>query len=181
VRELAKQLKGHPRFSLYLSDYNISMLYRSAPLHDIGKVGIPDSILLKPGPFTPEEYQVMKTHTTLGRDAIERAERSLGSKVPFLQVAKEIAYSQQEKRDGTGYPDGIAADAIPISGRLMAIADVYDAIVSRRVYKEPIPHERAVQIIRSVKGTQFDPDAVDAFLAIQEEFRTIAEKFADGK
>lgn len=115
----------------------------------------------------------------LGRDAIEQAEKSLGINVEFLGIAKEIAYSHQEKWNGTGYPEGIAGDAIPISARLMAIADVYDALISRRIYKEGMPHEQAVQVIAAEKGRHFDPDMVDAFIEIQDEFKTIAQRYAD--
>ncbi len=179
MRSLARQLQHHPRFSHYLSDDQIEVLYKSAPLHDIGKVGIPDHILLKPGPFTPEEFEIMKTHTTLGRDAIENSEQRLGMRVEFLHCAKEIAYSHQEKWDGTGYPEGLQGDAIPISARLMAVADVYDALISRRVYKEGMPHAKAVQIIAEGRGSHFDPDIVDAFLAVQDDFHAIAVRYAD--
>ncbi len=148
-------------------------------LHDIGKVGIPDRILLKPGKLTAEEFEIMKTHTTLGRDAIARAEVDLGDEVAFLSIAKEIAYCHQEKWNGTGYPQGLAGDAIPVSARLMALADVYDALISRRVYKAPMSHQQALEIIREGRGQHFDPDIVDAFLEIHEEFRAIAEHFAD--
>jgi putative two-component system response regulator len=121
----------------------------------------------------------MKTHTTLGRDAIQHAEDSLGTKVEFLTLAKEIAYSHQEKWDGSGYPEGTSGNRIPVSARLMAVADVYDALISRRVYKEPMPHEIALEIIRSGRGTHFDPDMADAFLDMAEEFRSIALRYAD--
>ena len=150
VKSLARNISTHPRFSALLTDSYIHMLVKSAPLHDIGKVGIPDRILLKPGRLTPEEFEVMKTHTTLGRDAISHAERALGTDVEFLRIAKEIAYSHQEKWDGSGYPQGRVAEAIPISARLMALADVYDALISRRVYKAPMAHEQAVDIILSL-------------------------------
>ena len=179
VRILAIRLQNHPRFRHFLTPYNIEMLFKSAPLHDIGKVGIPDRILLKPGRFEPHEFEIMKNHTVLGRDAIEQAEKSLGINVEFLGIAKEIAYSHQEKWNGTGYPEGIAGDAIPISARLMAIADVYDALISRRIYKEGMPHEQAVQVIAAEKGRHFDPDMVDAFIEIQDEFKTIAQRYAD--
>jgi putative two-component system response regulator len=148
-------------------------------LHDIGKVGIPDRILLKPGKFTPDEFEIMKSHTTLGRDAILRAEEQLNLKVDFLNCAKEIAYFHQEKWDGSGYPTGVSGDAIPLSARLMALADVYDALISRRVYKEGMPHEKAAAIIVEGRGTHFDPDMVDAFVDIQEELRAIALRYAD--
>jgi putative two-component system response regulator len=179
VRALALQLQNHPRFASFLSANTIEMLFRSAPLHDIGKVGIPDRILLKPGRFEPEEMAIMKTHTTLGRDVIEQAERLIGAKVGFLTIAKEIAYSHQEKWDGSGYPEGLAGEAIPVSARLMALADVYDAIISRRVYKEGMSHASAVHIITQGRGQHFDPDIVDAFLAILDEFQDIAARYAD--
>ncbi len=179
VKVLAEKLQTHPRFSALLTDSYITMLFKSAPLHDIGKVGIPDHILLKPGRFEPHEFEIMKTHTTLGRDAIEHAEQQLGTNVEFLSMAKDIALSHQEKWDGSGYPDKLAGETIPLSARLMAVADVYDALISRRVYKEGMPHEKAVTIIIEGKGTHFDPDMVDAFAALQDEFRAIAKRYAD--
>ena len=179
VRTLAEKLRAHPRFAAFLTDETIELLFKSAPLHDIGKVGIPDRILLKPGRFEPYEMEIMKTHTTLGRDAIMAAERELGIEVDFLKYAKEIAYGHQEKWDGSGYPQGLAGDAIPISARLMAVADVYDALISRRVYKDGMSHEEAVAIIAAGRGQHFDPDMVDAFLALQDEFIAIAKRYAD--
>jgi len=179
VQALALNLQSHPRFSHFLTDRNITTLFKSAPLHDIGKVGIPDRILLKPGRLEPFEFEIMKTHTTIGRDAIAFAERSLGTPVAFLSMAKEIALSHQEKWDGSGYPEGLAGDAIPISARLMALADVYDALISRRVYKDGMSHEAAFEIIVASKGSHFDPDMVDSFVLIQEEFRAIALRFSD--
>lgn len=179
VRALARQLQSLPRFGAVLDDDTIDMLYKSAPLHDIGKVGIPDAILLKPGKLTPEEFEIMKTHTTLGRDAIATAEKLLDAPSSFLRLAREIANYHQEKWDGSGYPEGLAGDAIPVSARLMAVADVYDALISRRVYKPPFPHEQAVEMIRAGRGQHFDPDMVDAFDAIAEEFRAIARRYAD--
>jgi putative two-component system response regulator len=179
VKALARHLRSHPRFASFLDEQTIELLFKSAPLHDIGKVGIPDRILLKPGTFEDSEFEVMKTHAALGRDAILQAERRLGRTVPFLEIAKQIAFSHQEKWDGSGYPQGLAGDAIPIPARLMALADVYDALISRRVYKPAFPHEKAVEIIIEGKGKHFDPDTVDAFLAIQDEFREIAGRFAD--
>jgi len=179
VKALAEKLQVHPRFSRFLTDRNITMLFKSAPLHDIGKVGIPDRILLKPGRFEPHEFEIMKTHPALGHDAIEHAEKSLGTDVEFLSMAKEIALYHQEKWDGSGYPEGLSGDDIPISARLMALADVYDALISRRVYKSGMPHEKAVQIIVESKSAHFDPDIVDAFVDIQEEFKAIAARYAD--
>jgi putative two-component system response regulator len=179
VRALAEHLRTHPRFTDTLNDHYIEMLFKSAPLHDIGKVGIPDRILLKPGKLTPEEFEVMKTHTTLGRNAIEQAEQQLHMEVPFLKIAKDIALCHQEKWDGSGYPPALRGDAIPVSARLMALADVYDALISRRVYKAPMSHEQAAQIIRQGRGQHFDPDITDAFVDLQSQFQAIAARFAD--
>lgn len=179
VQALAEALKDHPRFSDFLTDHNIRMLFKSAPLHDIGKVGIPDRILLKPGKLQDDEFEIMKTHTTLGRDALANAEKSLGTDVEFLKMAKEIAYAHQEKWDGSGYPEGIGGDDIPISARLMAVADVYDALICRRIYKEGMPHEKACQIIQEGSGSHFDPDITEAFMKIHEQFKEIAQRYAD--
>ncbi len=179
VKVLAEALCKHPRFAKTLSETMIETLFKSAPLHDIGKVGIPDAILLKPGKLSSEEFAIMQTHTTLGREAIEHAEEQLGMEVDFLTIAKEIACTHHEKWNGTGYPRGLKGDAIPVSGRLMAVADVYDALISRRVYKEGISHEKAVAIIFEGRGTHFDPDIVDTFMTLQEDFRSIAQTFGD--
>jgi len=180
MRVLAEKLKDHPNFQHFLTDENIALLTKSAPLHDIGKVGIPDKILLKPGKHTPEEFEIMKTHTTLGRDAIIAAEKLLQTPSSFLQFAREIAYTHHEKYDGTGHPQGLSGNDIPISGRLMALADVYDALISKRIYKEAIPHEKAVAIIKEGAGNHFDAHVVEAFLQINEQFKEIAQKYMDG-
>ncbi|SIS96706.1 response regulator [Insolitispirillum peregrinum] len=179
VEVLAQKLSTHPRFAAFLTPETIAMIVKSAPLHDIGKVGIPDRILLKPGRFTPDEFEIMKRHTTLGRDAITAAERHLGLDVDFLRFAKEIAYTHQEKWDGSGYPEALKGDDIPVSGRLMAVADVYDALISRRVYKPGMSHEQATEIIAKGRGSHFDPDMVDAFLEIAGQFHAIALHYAD--
>ncbi|GAA4500968.1 two-component system response regulator [Pseudaeromonas paramecii] len=179
VKALAQALCQHPKFARELDEQKIAMLFKSAPLHDIGKVGIPDSILLKPGRFEPEEFEVMKRHPTLGLQAIEHAEHALGTSVAFLQVAKEIAYGHHEKWDGSGYPQGLAGEAIPLSARLMALADVYDALISNRVYKRGMPHDKAAAIIAEGRGSHFDPDIVDAFFQIEAEFIDIARQFYD--
>lgn len=179
VRALARKLQSHPAFSGYLVDHQIDILFKSATLHDIGKVGIPDSILLKPGKLDAPEFEIMKTHTTLGYNAIENAEKQLGMTVEFLACAKEIALSHQEKWDGSGYPGGLAGEAIPVSARLMAVADVYDALTTRRVYKDAMPHEQAVAIIIEGRGKHFDPDMVDAFVEIADAFREIAGRYSD--
>jgi putative two-component system response regulator len=179
VKALARQLQSHPAFADYLVEHQIDILFKSAALHDIGKVGIPDSILLKPGKLDPEEFEIMKTHTTLGYDAIANAEKQLGVTVEFLDCAKEIALSHQEKWDGSGYPRKLSGNTIPISARLMAVADVYDALTTRRVYKDAIGHDQAVAIIIEGKGRHFDPDVVDAFAEIADEFKVIAERYLD--
>ncbi|MYN44056.1 response regulator [Pseudoduganella sp. FT93W] len=179
VKLLAEYLAPHPRFAATLTPRYITQLFKSAPLHDIGKVGIPDRILLKPGKLDADEFEIMKTHTTLGRNAIVHAEQGLGVSVPFLQTAKEICYSHQEKWDGSGYPEGLQGDAIPLSARLMAVADVYDALISRRAYKEPKTHEEALAIMHAGRGSHFDADILDAFITLQNEFRAIAARYAD--
>lgn len=180
VEALARKLQDHPRFKDELTDAAIETIFKSAPLHDIGKVGIPDRILLKPGKLTPEEFEIMKTHTTLGRDAIVAAETDAMLDNPFFRYAKEITYSHQEKWDGSGYPEGLMGNTIPLSARLMAVADVYDALISERVYKSAFTHEVAVEMIRDGRGSHFDPDMVDAFLSLSEAFRAIAQRFSDG-
>ncbi|MBK1693460.1 two-component system response regulator [Chromatium weissei] len=179
VRALAQQLQRHPQFATLLTDRMIDQLTKSAPLHDIGKVGIPDSILLKPGKLTPAEWEVMKTHAKLGSDAIEQAERDAERVVEFLVLAKDIAHYHHEKWDGSGYPEGRSGSDIPLAARLMALADVFDALISPRVYKPPMPFTDALDIIVAGRGKHFDPDVVDAFLAVFEEFRSIAERYAE--
>ena len=178
VRLLAQKLATRPEFSQNLDPATIDLLWLSAPLHDIGKVGVPDHILLKPDRLTAEEFEEMKKHTIYGHEAIAAAESKLGDN-SFLRLAKEIALTHQEKWDGTGYPHSLAGKDIPLSGRLMALADVYDALISKRVYKKPFPHAKAVEIILEGKGRHFDPDMVDAFMEIQEDFRQVALKYSD--
>lgn len=180
VRALAEALAQDPRHRSALDAATIELLYKSAPLHDIGKVGIPDAILLKPGKLTPEEFEIMKTHTTLGFEALSSAEQRLGKPTPFLRLAKEIAHSHQEKWDGSGYPQGLRGEEIPLSARLMAVADVYDALISRRVYKEPMSHEDATSLMLRGSGTHFDPAIVHVFEQLNEHFRAIAREFTDG-
>jgi len=179
MKILSLRLREEARFAGALPDAAVELLYKSAPLHDIGKVGIPDRILLKPGKLTPEEFETMKTHTTLGRNAILAAERLIGSSNSFLRVAREIAQTHHERWDGRGYPDGTAGSDIVLPGRLMSVVDVYDALISRRVYKPSFPHDVAVAMIREGAGTQFDPDVVAAFLESADEIKDVAERFAD--
>jgi putative two-component system response regulator len=179
IKALAEKLRDHPRFTAFLTTANIHAIFKCAPLHDIGKVGIPDYILLKPGKLEPQEFEIMKTHTTLGYNAILNAERALGTPVEFLSFAMSIALSHQEKWDGSGYPQGLAGDAIPIPARLMAVADVYDALLCKRVYKKSMSHDDAVEIMLKGRGTHFDADILDAFISIQPEFVAISQRFAD--
>jgi cyclic di-GMP phosphodiesterase len=180
LKTLAEQLSTHPRFTHELNNQSIQLMFKSAPLHDIGKVAIPDVILLKPGRLTEEEWTVMKRHCEYGRDAIVQTEGELGEAAgSFLRYAREIAYGHHEKWDGSGYPQGLSGDDIPISARLMAVADVYDALISKRVYKPAYPHEQAVDMILAEQGRHFDPDVVDALQNVAEKFREIAQSYKD--
>ncbi len=207
IEVLIARLRRNPRFSRYFSDSMAHLVAKAAPLHDIGKVGIPDCILLKPGRLTVDEFEIMKTHTRIGGNAIDLAMRGAlddedfhalqndgvecdpsqeararsleGAPLAFLAVAREIALWHHEKWDGSGYPDGLVGDAIPIPARLMALADVFDAIASRRVYKEAMAFERAVEIIRDGAGKHFDPDVVAVFLDNLGAFREILGRYAD--
>ncbi|MCX9157482.1 response regulator [Niveibacterium sp. 24ML] len=179
VLALAGELRAHPRFSHALAGNRMALLGASAPLHDIGKVGIPDLILLKPGPLTKQERALMQTHAALGADAIERALHHGHRSVDFLNIAKEIARWHHEKWDGSGYPDGLAGEQIPVSARLMALADVFDALVSPRIYKRAHPFEQACRAIEAERGTHFDPDVVDAFVALRAQFKAIAALYAE--
>ncbi len=174
VEELAHRLRAHPRFSAYLTPSTIDLIVRSAPLHDLGKVGIPDRILLKPGPLDDEEWSEMKLHTVLGAEALARAEADVDRPVAFLPIARMIARSHHERWDGSGYPDGLSRDEIPIPARLMALADVFDALISKRVYKEAFGLDEAAEEIRASSGTQFDPDVVAAFEEAFDAFAAIA-------
>lgn len=180
VKTLAKELRGHPRFASALKDDKaIETLSRVAPLQDIGNVGIPDRILLKPGRLSQDEFEIIKTHTALGQDIIVQAERDLGLELGLPNCVKEIVYCHHEKWDGSGYPEGLSGDDIPLSARIIMVADVYDALVSRRVYKPAISHLEAVRIILENKGLHFDPDVVDAFVRCNDEFHRISQIHAD--
>ncbi len=176
---LADLLKAHPRFQPILTPRFISLLTRSAPMHDIGKVGIPDHILNKPGKLTPQEWAIMQTHAKLGSDAIELAEQDIEKPLEFLTLAKEIAHWHHEKWDGTGYPDQMTGDAIPVSARLMAIADVFDALISERVYKPAFSFEAVRKLMTEQRARHFDPDIADTFLAHFDAFVAIAVKHRD--
>jgi len=179
VRLLAERLSTHPAYKAFLTPQTIELLYKTAPLHDIGKVGIPDHILLKPGKLTPDEFEIMKTHPELGSHIIAATEKLLDQSNTFLTLASEIARYHHERWDGSGYPCGLVGEAIPISARLMAIADVYDAIISRRVYKLPMQHEDAIAILTAGSGSHFDPQMIEIFLQISDDFQKIALTWSD--
>ncbi|BCS52684.1 two-component system response regulator [Geobacter sp. SVR] len=184
IRLLAERLKDHPRFKEYFDQHSIRSLYNSAPLHDIGKVGVPDHILRKPGPLTADEFNQMKLHTIYGRDTVSRIGKLMkDDKISsFLKCAEEITYTHHERWDGTGY-HGLAGDEIPVSGRLMALADVYDALVSKRVYKTAYAHEQAFMIITRGDGRtspgHFDPDVLQAFVDVHGDFREISLEYQE--
>jgi putative two-component system response regulator len=179
VEQLATRLTSHPNFASQLTEKYIKLLCKSAPLHDIGKVGIPDNILLKPGPLSPDEWEIMKTHARLGSEAIELAEQDATETVEFLSLAKEIAHWHHEKWDGSGYPDGLSGRNIPISARIMAVADVFDALISNRAYKKPFTYQKSREIIAAGRDIHFDPDIVDAFLDHFMAFCEIADRYSD--
>jgi putative two-component system response regulator len=178
IRELALELSTKEEYKDVLTNEYIELLYKSAPLHDIGKVGIKDSILLKPGKLTEEEFEEMKKHTTYGGESLMVGIKELGEE-SFLTLAKEIALTHHEKWDGSGYPRGLSKQEIPISGRLMALSDVYDALISKRVYKEAFTHEEAKNIILEGRGAHFDPDIVDAFIKRESKFIEIMKEFRE--
>lgn len=185
VRFLAVKLALIPKYSERLDEEMIDLLFKSVPLHDIGKVGVPDRILLKAGPLSDEEFAIMKKHPVYGGDALARAEQALqsGESSSFLKLGKEIAYTHHEKWDGSGYPYGLKGEDIPMGGRLMALCDVYDALISKRIYKPPLSHAEAVKIITvgdgRVKPDHFDPDILQVFRDNHDEFRKIALEYAD--
>jgi PAS domain S-box-containing protein len=171
-RVLADQMAQSPKYRVEIDEGFIDSLFKSSPLHDVGKVGIPDSILLKPGKLTGDEYEIMKTHTIIGGDALKTAESKLPGR-SFLTLGKEIAYHHHEKFDGTGYPFGRSADAIPLCARIVAFADAYDALTSKRVYKDVVDPEESKRRLLRDRAKHFDPDVVDAFLQREGEFLKI--------
>jgi putative two-component system response regulator len=178
TRALGENLAALPKYRGQIDPEYLRLLYMTSPLHDIGKVAIEDALLLKPGPLTADEFEVMKTHTVKGAETLEAA-LSQDPDSAFLRMARDIAITHHERYDGTGYPNGLAGDAIPLCGRIVALADVYDALTSRRVYKDAFSHRQARSLILSGSGTQFDPDIVDAFLAAERRFLAIRQEFAD--
>lgn len=181
VNVLARALATTPRYAGELTPTLVETYTKAAPLHDIGKVAIPDHILHKPGKHTPDEWEIMKTHARQGSDAIWRAicDQEEREALDFLYIAMDIAHYHHEKWDGSGYPEGLAGEAIPLPARLMALADVFDALISKRAYKPVFPLDRATAIITEGRGRHFDPDVVDAYLAHLDEFATISARYAD--
>lgn len=179
VQLLAEALVAQGHYRDQLTKEYIVLLWKCAPLHDIGKVAIRDSILLKPGKLTPEEFEEMKMHALYGEEVIANLEQMAGKPTSFLSCAKDIAGSHHEKYDGSGYPRGLAGEAIPLAGRIMAIADVYDALISKRVYKNSLSHAEAMEIMIEGKGTHFDPILIEAFLEVEPHFRQIAANNLD--
>ncbi|OHD11214.1 MAG: hypothetical protein A2Y34_11835 [Spirochaetes bacterium GWC1_27_15] len=169
---IAKKLSHSKLFKGYIDKKYISNIYHSSPLHDIGKVGISDKILLKPGKLTVEEFEIMKNHTIIGGKTLEDAEKQLKYKTKsFLSMGKNIAYCHHEKWDGSGYPFGLKGTEIPLSARIVALADVYDALTSKRIYKDAYSHDVAKEIIVQARGKHFDPAVVDAFLSLEDKFK----------
>ena len=180
VRVLAEELRSHPRFAGSLDDETIQLLFKSAPLHDVGKVAIPDAILLKPGKLTAEEWVIMKQHCVAGRNAIISSAQELSEgDDAFLGHAAQIASCHHERWGGNGYPRGLSGDDIPLGARLMAVADVYDALISKRIYKRAFSHEQSIQMMATERGSHFDPDALDAMLSLADEFDAIAGRYRD--
>jgi putative two-component system response regulator len=176
ARLLAEQLATQPDFRAYLTRERIDLLSSLAPLHDIGKVGVPDHILNKPGALTPDELARMRQHPALGRDVILKAEARVGVRDDAtLEMAKDIVYTHHERWDGTGYPQGLRGTAIPVAGRVMAVVDVYDAAHARALYAKSLSHDATVELIVRGKGTHFDPAVVDAFLSVAALFKSASD------
>lgn len=179
VRVIAQRLKAMGHYSEFLSDHRITDFYRAAPLHDIGKVGIPDAILNKPGKLDDKEWEIMKTHASIGESILTTVKERFSDLPSFLHHAIEIAGGHHERWDGGGYPRGLSGEAIPLSARIMAAADVYDALVSRRIYKEPWTHEEACGEIVKLSGSQFDPRIVESIVLEMEAFKRIYQEHQD--
>src|SRR3984957_1329459 len=177
-RILADRLGRNPKYRREIDAEYVNLIYLTSPLHDIGKVGIPDSVLLKAGPLTDTEFEIMKSHVRIGADTLEAAGR-LQPDAEFLRMAREIALTHHERYDGSGYPQGLVGEEIPLVGRIVALADVYDALTARRVYQNTQVHDLAKAIILESRGVHFDPDLVDAFLEAETEFMNIQQCFAD--
>ena len=179
VRLIVDGLRTLPEHADYLTAEKTAQIVTSAPMHDVGKIAIPDNILLKPGRLTGEEFEIMKLHSVRGYEILSQAQKNLGETGGFLETAKQIARSHHEKWDGSGYPDGLSGPAIPLPARMMAVADVYDAVRSERPYKKGMSHEQAVAILRESRGSHFDPQIVDIFLSFDEQVQRIRNQWDD--
>lgn len=179
TRALATKLKTSPAYGRPMSDVAINLLFRASPLHDIGNCGIPDRVLLKPGALSQEETALVRTHCAIGCAAIDQIKAGAGLSTQFLELARDIVGSHHERWDGTGYPNALAGEAIPMAARIMALADAYDALTSDRVYRSGVAHDRAVQQLFQDRGDHFDPDMVDALIEIQDEFAAVARRYTD--
>jgi putative two-component system response regulator len=177
-RRLAQELAADAKYHDIIDSEFIRLIYLTSPLHDIGKVGIPDSVLLKPGPLTKKEVTIMRAHSSIGAETLDAALRKF-PEASFLRMARDIAASHHEWFDGTGYPNGLKGNDIPLSGRLVALADVYDALTTKRVYKESFSHHIARSIILEEAGTHFDPEIVEAFLRAEEDFIRIRQRLSE--
>lgn len=177
-RALAQQMAGIPKYHGVIDAAYIRLIFQTSPLHDIGKVGIPDAILLKPGRLDQEEFDIMKRHTSIAAETLDDALRKFPG-VSFLRMARDIAAYHHERIDGKGYPEGLVGENIPLCARIVAIADVYDALTSKRVYKDAMSHQIAKKLITDGCGTQFDAEVIDAFLVIENEFQAIRKRFED--
>jgi len=176
IKALSDGLKRRGSYLEVLTEDYIDELFDTAPLHDIGKVGIPDCILLKPGKLSSEEFEIMKKHTTFGVEALSH-DLNMEEAPVFIKTAVDIVGTHHEKYDGSGYPSGLSGKEIPLSGRLMAIVDVYDAITSKRVYKPAFTHEYAMELIGSESGKHFDPEIVEAFFTVDKQILEISHRF----
>jgi putative two-component system response regulator len=179
IQMLAEQLRSQPRFASVLNEETVGLLRQAVPLYDIGMISLPDRILLKPGPYTDEELEIMQHHCEMGRAALEMAERELNRSVKLLDMAKEMAYAHHENWDGTGYPQGLKGEEIPLSARIVALVDCYDALIRRRLYKAAMSHDAAMETLAEYRGTRYDPDVVDALVQIQDRFQEITHQFPD--
>jgi putative two-component system response regulator len=176
---MIKRMVAHPQYKTVLTKLNYESIIKASALHDIGKIGISDNILLKPGKLTDEEFEIMKTHTTIGNSIISMILETLGDNALYLSHALDICYYHHERWDGHGYPTGLVADNIPLSARLLSIVDVYDALVNIRVYKPPFSHDEAINIIVEGSGKQFDPDLVDIFLTLKDDIAALEKSLQD--
>jgi len=177
-RVIARHIGTLPQYEDVVDGDYVQMIYQTSPLHDIGKVGVPDNVLLKPGKLTAEEFEVMKTHVAIGAETLD-ATSQLHPGMKYLDMARDLVLTHHERFDGSGYPSGLVAEEIPLCGRILALADVYDAITTKRVYKEASTHDVARSIILRERGAHFDPDVVDSFLSVENEFVTIQKKFSE--